>query len=70
MRGFPTNTNIFDDRRPFALDMLNKIIAVLPTVCKTSCESFLFITTFSLTFYAFLKLGKFTLTEAVLKDIP
>ncbi len=51
--------NSSDSRRPITFDLLERIIAVLPMLCKSTYEAKLFKTVFILAYFAFLRLGEY-----------
>ena len=50
-----------DVRSPITFEILNKIILALPHVCSSSYESQLFAASFTLAFFAFLRVSEFTI---------
>lgn len=48
-----------DTRLPITLQLLNKIIPTLQTVCNTIYETKLFTAAFTLAFHALLRIGEF-----------
>ena len=49
-----------DTRAPITLDILRSIVAILEKVCSSTYESTLFHAAFTLAFFAFLRVGEFT----------
>ena len=54
-----------DNRLPITKEMLKRIILSLPCVCKSSYESKLFSSVFSLCFHAFLRVGEVAFSNIV-----
>lgn len=52
-----------DTRLPITLQLLNKIIPTLQTVCNTIYETKLFTAAFTLAFHALLRIGEFTVSK-------
>ncbi|KAK3095954.1 hypothetical protein FSP39_021284 [Pinctada imbricata] len=63
LEGFCRSNNRPDSRLPITLDILGRIIAVLPLVCTSNYEATLFSAACSLAFHAFLRVGEFTLAK-------
>lgn len=58
-----TRTNYFQDSRlPITKHLLQRIITILPSVCKVNYESSLFSLAHSIAFYNLLRLSEFTVT--------
>ena len=60
LEGFRRSKPSQDQRLPITLDILDRIISILPIICKTAYESCLFSSASTLAFHAFLRVGEFT----------
>lgn len=63
LQGMQRTTLHKDTRLPITLQLLNKIIPTLQTVCNTIYETKLFTATFTLAFHALLRIGEFTVSK-------
>lgn len=53
-----------DTRLPITLDLLRKILVILPKICSSNYESILFTTAFVTAFFAFLRVGEVTVSNS------
>lgn len=51
-----------DTRLPITLQLLERLVGVLPVVCESEYESKLFAAAYTLAFFGFLRVGEFTLS--------
>lgn len=63
LQGMQRTTLHKDTRLPITLQLLNKIIPTLQTVCNTIYETKLFTAAFTLAFHALLRIGEFTVSK-------
>ena len=68
LEGFRRSHSTTDGRLPITVDILKEIIKLLPIICSTSYEATLFSVASSLAFYAFLRIGEFTLSNGNSRD--
>ena len=57
-----------DSRLPITLDLLRKIVVILPKICCSNYESVLFTTAFVTAFFALLRVGEVTVANS--KSVP
>lgn len=62
-----SNGRVNDQRLPITLDLLINIIRILPAVCINSYEAILFKASFSLSFYALLRISEFAQSNGQMK---
>jgi hypothetical protein len=61
--------NKSDSRLPITRELLGKIVSVLPTICKSSFESCLFKTAFSLCYHGMLRVSELTYSGSILCNL-
>lgn len=62
LQGLKRTNHIHDSRLPITKHLLQRIITILPSVCKENYESSLFSSAFSIAFYGLLRVSELTVT--------
>lgn len=59
IKGYRKNFPILDRRRPISFDILERLVAILPSICSSPFETKLFSAAFVLAFFAALRISEF-----------
>ncbi|KAK3093264.1 hypothetical protein FSP39_013437 [Pinctada imbricata] len=68
VKGFKRTNPTTDSRKPITLQILHKIIEILPVVCQNRYETKLFASAFTLVFHGFLRVGELAISKVNSKD--
>ncbi|KAK3099696.1 hypothetical protein FSP39_008146 [Pinctada imbricata] len=68
LEGFKRTNPTTDSRKPITLQILHKIIEILPVVCHNRYETKLFASAFTLAFHGFLRVGELAIGKGNSKD--